>query len=115
MTRKQRAEVTKKLNKFVKDLKKVQTVQELGALFLQLEAINPDRDSDYPEIVRILGNKIRIEMDAEQSRERQVIYLMIAGLLGATLVMDSLDDLRKKFNSILDDDPFNTDWKQTKK
>ena len=47
MTRKKRAEVTKRLNKFVGDLKKAQTIQELGALLLQLEEIIPDHDSDY--------------------------------------------------------------------
>jgi len=111
MTRKKRAEITKKINEFVKNLEKAQTMEELGKLLNQLNEIRADKENhaDYVVITKILGNKILDVITREESKERRIIYVFLATALGYALMLHSLDDCIENFNKAMTRNPFDPD------
>lgn len=80
-------------NKFIKNLRNVRTLEELGVLVIQLTDFWLQDSAETRWVIKRLRDRLNLLAESEKSRERQTIYELIRNTV--TLAMFSVDVLDK--------------------
>jgi len=92
-----------KAEEFIETLGNVQTVQELGSLINQMNSWVPQDEAERVRVLQLLGRDLHLLFNLEEDENRKIFYAILAGSLGAQVLIDFVSRLLENFDRVSED------------